>query len=196
MGMSDKQPVELRELVRLSFAEPENGFRAVQALTLPITARWMLLGVAVLAGVVLAYILPVMTGQAEEMFAPFTFAIGQAGFNILAVLLLDRVGRMFGGTGSFEDAVLLVGWLQLLMAGLQGVQLLVMLVLPPLGALVLIVAIAAFFWMFSGFTCALHGFESRFMVLMAAFGTLFAVAFVVSLVMIILGVQIPGMEDV
>ena len=51
MGMSQKQPVDLRELVRLSFAEPENGFRAVQALNLPITARWILLAVAVLAEV-------------------------------------------------------------------------------------------------------------------------------------------------
>ncbi|MCC5989132.1 MAG: hypothetical protein JJT95_15775 [Pararhodobacter sp.] len=194
--MSQDQQTDLRGLVRLSFTEPENGFRAVQALALPVSARWMLVAVSVLLGVVLAYLLPVLSGQADEIPTPLTATMIQGGMNLLAIFLLAHIGRMFGGTGRFEDAILLVGWLQLMMVGMQAVQVLVMLVLPPLGGLVMIAAIAAFFWMFSGFTCALHGFESRFMVLLAALGTLFAVAFVMSFVMILLGVQIPGMGDV
>lgn len=194
--MSQDQQIDMRELVRLSFAEPENGFRAVQALNLPIPARWMLVAVSVVMGVLLAYLLPVLSGQAGEIPTPLTATVIQGGMNLLAIWLLAMIGRMFGGTGRFEDAILLVGWLQLMMVGMQAVQVLVMLVLPPLGGLVMILAIAAFFWMFSGFTCALHGFESRFMVLMATFGTLFAVAFVLSFVLILLGIQIPGMGDV
>lgn len=116
--------------------------------------------------------------------------------NLIAISLLTVVGRMFGGIGRFEDAILLVGWLQMLMVGMQAVQVVVMLLLPPLGALVLVLAIAAFFWLFSGFTCALHGFQSRLLVLVGGFGTLFALAFVLSFVMIILGIQLPGMGDV
>lgn len=190
------QDVDLRGLVRLSFTEPEAGFRAVQALNLPMDARWMLVGAAVLSGVVLAYLLPVMAGQADEIPSPMTATAIQAGMNLVAIMLLTLVGRMFGGTGRFEDAVLLVGWLQLLMVGLQAVQVVAMLIIPPLGGLVLILAIAAFFWLFSGFTCALHGFQSRLLVLLGGFGALFAVAFVLSFVMIILGIQLPGMGDV
>ncbi len=194
--MSSENPqIDWPALVRLSFSEPEAGFRAVQALGLPMVARWMMVALAVVLGVVLAYLLPALTGATEGAFQPFPFAMIQLGFNVLAIWLLANVGRMFGGTGSFADAVLLVGWLQLLMVGLQAVQVVVMLILPPLGAMVLILAIAAFFWLFSGFTCALHGFESRLMVLLGALGTLFAVTFVISFVLIILGIPIPGLED-
>ncbi len=191
-----RQEPDLRGLVRLSFAEPEAGFRAVQGLNLPMDARWMLVAAAVLAGVVLAYLLPVMAGQTDEIPSPLTATAIQAGMNLLAIFLLTHVGRMFGGTGRFEDALLLVGWLQLLMVGMQAIQVAVMLILPPLGGLVLILAIAAFFWLFSGFTCALHGFQSRLLVLVGGFGTLFAVAFVLSFIMIILGIRIPGVGDV
>ncbi|MCC6001067.1 MAG: YIP1 family protein [Pararhodobacter sp.] len=190
------QNIDLRGLVRLSFAEPEAGFRAVQALNLPVATRWTLVAAAVLAGVVLAYLLPVMAGQTDEIPSPLTATLIQAAMNLIAISLLTVVGRMFGGIGRFEDAILLVGWLQMLMVGMQAIQVVVMLLLPPLGALVLVLAIAAFFWLFSGFTCALHGFQSRLLVLVGGFGTLFALAFVLSFVMIILGIQLPGMGDV
>lgn len=190
------QNIDLRGLVRLSFSEPEAGFRAVQALNLPNATRWTLVAAAVLAGVVLAYLLPVMAGQTDEIPSPLTATLIQAAMNLIAISLLTVVGRMFGGIGRFEDAILLVGWLQMLMVGMQAVQVVVMLLLPPLGALVLVLAIAAFFWLFSGFTCALHGFQSRLLVLVGGFGTLFALAFVLSFVMIILGIQLPGMGDV
>ncbi len=194
MGLMQQQP-DLSGLVRLSFSEPEAGFRAMRALNLPIEARWTMLAAAVLAGVVLAYLLPVAAGQAGELPSPLTAAAIQTGMNLAAVFLLAHVGRMFGGTGIFEDAVLLVGWLQVLMVGLQAVQVIVMLILPPLGGLVLILAIASFFWLFSGFTCALHGFQSRLLVLLAGFGTLFALAFVASLLMVLLGIRLPGIGD-
>lgn len=187
---------DIASLVRFSVADPEKGAAAVLAMNPPVALRWMLMAFAVVSGVVLAYLLPVLTGRADELPSPFMAALVQAGMNVLAVALATGVGRMFGGHGRFEDALLLVGWLQLLMVGVQVVQLAVMLVLPPLAGLVMVGAVALFFWLLSGFVCALHGFQSRFMVLLGILGTLFAAAFVMSFVLILLGFELPGVGDV
>lgn len=187
---------DFRTLVRLSVTEPEKGAAAVMALNPPIPARWMLMGFAVTLGVVLAYLLPVLAGRGAELPSPFVATLVQGGMNIGAVFLATIIGRMFGGRGRLEDALLLVGWLQLLMAGVQLVQLVAMVLLPPLGGLIMIVAVALFFWLLSGFICTLHGFQSRFMVLLGTFGTLFIAAFVLSFLLILFGFELPELGNV
>jgi len=82
------------------------------------------------------------------------------------------------------------------MLGLQVVQLLVMVILPPLASVVMILSVTLFFWLLSGFICALHGFKSRLGVLLATLGTLFVAAFVFSFILMLLGFEMPGMGDV
>mgnify|MGYP001169820044 FL=1 len=106
----------LKTLVRLSVAEPEKGAAAVLALNPPMAARWLLMAFAVTLGVVLAYLLPAFAGRAGELPAPFTAAGVQGGMNIAAVVLVTVVGRMFGVHGRFEDSLLLVCWLQLIIS--------------------------------------------------------------------------------
>ncbi len=187
---------DIIRLVRLSVAEPEKGAAAVIALNPPIAARWMLVAVSVLVGVVAAYLLPLMAGRLSEMPSPLTATTLQVGANVLAIALITVVGRIFGGTGRFEDAVLLVGWLQLIMVVVQIAQLVFMLVLPPLAGLVMVGAVVLFFWLLAGFVRGLHGFRSRFTVLMGVFASLFAAAFVVTFVLLLLGIELPGMTDV
>src|SRR5690554_6701245 len=186
----------LKTLVRLSVAEPEKGAAAVLALNPPMAARWLLMGFAVTLGVVLAYLLPVFAGRAAELPAPFTAAVVQGGMNIAAVVLVTVVGRMFGGSGRFEDALLLVGWLQLIMSFVQLIQLVVMVLLPPVAGLIMVAAVALFFWLLSGFIRTLHGFQSRFLVLLASLGTLFVAAFIMSFILVFLGFELPEMGDV
>jgi len=187
---------DLKALVRLSITEPEKGAAAVLSLNPPIPARWLLMAFAVTLGVVLAYLLPVLAGRGADMPAPFMAAGVQGGMNIAAVILATTVGRMFGGHGRFEDALLLVGWLQLLMAGVQLIQLVVMLLLPPMAGLVMVAAVALFFWLLSGFVSTLHGFTSRFTVLLGTLGTLFVAAFIMSFILILLGFELPELGDV
>ncbi|WP_333828567.1 YIP1 family protein [Pararhodobacter sp.] len=187
---------DLKTLVRLSVTEPEKGAAAILALNPPLPARWMLMGFAVTLGVVLAYLLPVLSGRGGDLPMPFVAAGVQGGMNIAAVVLATTVGRMFGGRGRFEDALLLVGWLQLLMSGVQLIQLVAMLVMPPLAGLIMVAAVALFFWLLSGFVSTLHGFKSRFMVLLGTLGTLFAAAFVLSFVLLLLGFELPELGDV
>ena len=184
-----------QSLLRLSVTEPEKGAVAVIGINPPIGARWTLLALAVVLGTVLAYLPLILGGSGQAMLSPITATVLQGGMNVAAVALISAVGRMFGGQGSFEDALLLVGWLQVIMLVLQAIQLVVMLILPPLTGLVIILSIALFFWLLSGFICALHGFESRFRVLLGTFGTLFIAAFVFLLILQILGIELPGMRN-
>jgi hypothetical protein len=186
----------LRDLARLTLSDPEQGGRQLLAMNPPMEARWMAMGAAILAGVVLAYLLPVIAGQAGSVISPFAAVGIQIGANLLAVVLMTNVGRAFGGQGQFVDAVLLVAWLQALMVGVQLVQLVALLILPPLAGIVTILAIALFFWLLTGFVQALHGFQSRMMVLFGVLGSMFAAAFVVSFILIMLGVDPRGMTDV
>lgn len=189
------EALNLSSLVRLSVTDPEKGAAAVLGLDPPVGARWMLLALVVVLGTILAYLLPLIGGADEALPTPLTAAALQAAMNLAAVALVSGVGRMFGGQGTFEDALLLVGWLQVIMLGLQAVQLLVMVILPPLGSLVMVVSVALFFWLLSGFICALHGFKSRLSVLLATLGTLFVAAFVFSFILLMLGFEMPGMRD-
>jgi hypothetical protein len=188
--------LNLSSLVRLSVSDPEKGAAAVIGLDPPIAARWMLLALVVALGTIMAYMLPLLSGAGETLPTPITAAVLQGAMNLAAVVLVSGVGRMFGGQGTFEDALLLVGWLQVIMLGLQAMQLVVLVVLPPLASLVMVVSIALFFWLLSGFICALHGFKSRLSVLLATLGTLFVAAFIFSFILLMLGFEMPGMGDV
>ncbi len=185
----------LRDLARLSLTDPERGGAAVLALNPVVPARWLALGAAVVLGVILAYLLPVIAGRTAEALSPFAALAIQGGVNLLAIVLMTVVGRMFGGQGQMVDALLLVAWLQALMIAAQVVQLVALLILPPLAGMVTILAIALFFWLLAGFVQALHGFQSRLMVLMAVLGTMFMAAFVLTFVLILLGVDPRMMTD-
>jgi len=189
------EALNLSSLVRLSVRDPEEGATAVIALNPPVAVRWMLLALVVTVGTLMAYLLPLLSGAGEALPTPITAAALQGGMNVAAVALIAVVGRVFGGRGSFDDALLLVGWLQVIMLGLQAIQLVVLMLLPPLASVVMIASVALFFWLLSGFICALHGFTSRFSVLLATLGTLFVAAFVFSFVLLMLGFELPGMVD-
>jgi hypothetical protein len=184
------------DLVRQSFLDPRRAGERLIALNPPFDGRLIGMAAAVLVGTVLAYLLPVVSGRAIEAPPPLAAVAVQLAANALAVVLMVQVGRLFGGRGGFADALLLVAWLQAMMALAQAAQIVVLLVLPPLAGLVLLLAIGLFFWLLVGFVQALHGFRNPFLVLIGVVGTLFATAFVLSFVLVLLGFEPPGLIDV
>lgn len=185
----------LKALVRRSLADPEAGAREVIALNPVMQLRWVLLMAGVTAGVVVAYLLPLMLGATDQVLPPFTAAGMQLAVNLATAVGITVFGRMFGGQGRFEDAVLLVAWLQWLMILAQLVQLVVAILLPPFAGLVTIAAVTLFFWLITGFVQALHGFESRGMTFLGVLGMLFAMAMLVSMLLIMAGFDPRGMTD-
>lgn len=190
------RPVDLIALARLSLTEPERGAEQVMRLNPSLQLRWQLLILSVVLGVVLAYLPPVLTAPAGFAPSPFMAVGVQLSLHVASVYLIAIIGRRVGGHGRFEDALLLVGWLQLILAGFQAVQLVTIFLMPPLAFLVAVASVAAFLWMLTGFVRQLHGFASRGAVLVGIIMAGFALGFVVAMVMVILGIDPTGLMDV
>lgn len=154
-------------LAQLTLQEPRQAAQALLAEGVPMRARTAgLLLVAVLSALFAS--LQVGPGLAEldplsrfMLASPFRAAVFQWLFLALSVVLIHRVGRAFGGRGSFPDALLIVVWLQLPMLALQVLQLAATLVAPPLAGIIGLGGFALFLWLMTAFVAELHGFRSR-----------------------------------
>ncbi|WCR11750.1 YIP1 family protein [Paracoccus stylophorae] len=179
---------DLKSLVGLTFRHPEGAARTLMALNLPLSARWMALLLAVSVSALLAWtsaqMFPLPEGEAGGVLVLTTQPLAMAGIQMAAIVLaaglMAGVGRMFGGEGRFEDALLLTVWIEVVLLLVQLVQLLLSLILPGLAGLLGILAIAVFLWLTVQFTKALHDFRSGPKVMLGLFATALAVGFVLS----------------
>ncbi|MCB1340115.1 MAG: YIP1 family protein [Pseudooceanicola sp.] len=179
---------DLVALIRLALVDPVAGGRRILSLNPSMAVRWMLLGAAILVSVVLLYLVPLLMGDAGLLPSPFAFAATQGVMNLVVIALMTFVGRAFGGQGSFPDAVWLVGWMQVVTAVLLVAQIAALLVLPILNIPMGVASVALSIWVLVGFVCALHGFASRVAVLLGGFLTFIVVSFVLSMILLFLGI--------
>jgi Yip1 domain len=186
----------LTGLARLTLQDPRAGARAVLQLGIPVPARTAgLLLMAVASAILMhagALVLPTTDDALADFIlgSPFRSAVVQWVILVCSVVLIHRIGRACGGTGSFVDAMLLVVWLQVLMFVLQAVQLVALIVVPPIAGAINLAGLFLFFWLMTSFIAELHGFSSRRAVFVGIVLTVFGFAFVLVLVLtLILG---PG----
>ena len=157
-------------LTRNSVRDPALAVRQLQALDLPMPARWMaLLLVVVLSailGTLAVRIFPALTegGLGIPVLSPMARVILQTAGMVLTAWLIAVVGRAFGGRGDFPDALLVVIWLEFLLLSAQSAQILLMLVFPFLGSLLGIGALLLVVWLTVQMIKALHGFSSAVLV--------------------------------
>jgi len=105
---------------------------------------------------------------------------------------VQGIGRLAGGSGTFPDTLLLLAWLQFVMIAVQIVQLLVLLLVPPLFGFVTMASLAIFMWLLVNFTMALHGFTSALKVTVGIVFAFFGLAVVLAIVLAILGLGPQG----
>ncbi len=185
---------DLGDLVVLTLRKPEAALQALRGLGLPMSARWTLLLLAVTLSTLLAclslILFPVEADNAlSRLLAhPLSLAGIQLGAMVLSALMMAQVGRLFGGQGDFPDALLLVAWVELLLVGLQAVQLVMMLLFPASAGLLSIVAFGLFLYLAVTLTKALHGFSSTGKVVLGLIGSLFVLGFVLSLLAAAFGI--------
>ena len=185
---------DLGDLVVLTLRKPEAAMQALRGLGLPMSALWTLLLLAVTLSTLLAclslILFPVEADNAlSRLLAhPLSLAGIQLGAMVLSALMMAQVGRMFGGRGDFPDALLLVAWVELILVGLQAVQLVMMLLLPASAGVLSVVAFGLFLYLAVTMTKALHGFTSTGKVVLGLIGSLFVLGFVLSLLAAALGI--------
>ena len=179
-------------LARLTLQDPRQAARDLLAEGVPMRARTGgLLLVAILTALMAnlqfgAGALSLDPFSAFMLASPIRTAVVQWGFLALSVLLIHRVGRAFGGQGSFADALLIVVWLQVLMLGFQVLQLVVAPILPGLAGVIALVCFVVYFWLMTHFIAELHGFTSRGLVFLGIMLTGLAAGFVLGVLMILI----------
>lgn len=185
---------DLGGLTVLSLRDPAAALRFLRGLQLPMQLRWMVLLLAVTLSTVVTFLLrQIFLGGIEGpegsfYLSPMSMAGSQFLILIVAAWLITMVGRMMGGQGNFPDALLMIGWIELMLLGLQLAQIPIALVIPPLGALLTLVMIGLSVYLVVSMTKALHGFTSIIKVVMGFILTGFAAVMVLSILLTMLGI--------
>lgn len=175
--------------VRLTLRDPRGAARIIIGMQLPGSVGWAAMALMVVASALLSSVSAMMfpmdlPPEMAAMFSsPFRLAEAQAIVLGVGLMLIHAVGRMFGGTGRFSDALLLMAWMEALLILLQVLQMLAMLLLPPLASMLGFLGIAVFVWLLVNFVAELHGFGSLLKVFLAFVGTVLTISFAMAFVM-------------
>lgn len=187
-------PIALLRLARQSVSDPRNGARFMMDLNLPrqvLLQFYLLLQVlSAMVKVVYFSVAPAPDGVELPPDAAITFTLFEAMIGLFAAFLAERVGRAFGGHGTFDQALTLVVWAQFIFLVVNILQIGVLLVLPPLVDIINIIAVALFFWLMVNFITELHGFTSPGLVFAGVLLTLFATAILLSILFSALGLRL------
>lgn len=187
------------ELMRMTLRDPLGGFRVLKAKPWQPGDRWALIFATAACSAILSWLSGVLLaapGDGAGVLAflsasPISMASVQVVSAAFGAYLLAEVGRIFGGTGRFSDALLAVGWVEAIMVALQTLQLVVTLVLPPFGALLGIAALLLAAYLMVALTMAVHGFRNALLVVLGILGTIMLTSFLLSILAATLGF-LPG----
>jgi hypothetical protein len=186
----------LLSLARFTVQNPREGAKMVMRADVPVTARWVALALMAVISAMLAHVafvlMPAEVRMAMDgaMTSPLQSALLQGGLMLCAVLAIHFVGRWFGGRGAFEDALILMVWLQFILLVLQVIQIVTQVLLPPMSVIIGYVSVGVFLWLLSNFVAELHGFSSVLKTLFGVLLTLLAVGFILAL--LFLPMMAPG----
>lgn len=180
---------------RYTVREPRAAARWVLQLGLPVPARWTALALmAVLSTLLVMLDLQIIGAPGDPMLQaalanPMTLAAVQMLILALSAWLMARIGQIFGGTGQFSDAVMLVVWMQAVLLVLQVAQILAALVSLPLSEVVAFFGFAISMWLMTNFVAELHGFTSLTRVFLGILGSgLVLVVVLAVLLTVVMGV--------
>lgn len=131
--------MNLRDLAILTVKAPAHASRVLLGMDVPRESLWTGLAlVAVLNGLLFTLSNLMVPGPSPlpDMFmVPVLYTLLVAGGLILTVFALFWTGRFMGGTGSLDDIMLTILWLQGLRVALMVVVIVLILSIPVLSAL-------------------------------------------------------------
>lgn len=183
---------ELSRFALYTLRSPRGAARELLQLNLAPAVAWSALAlVCVLSSLMFHLTLGLMaTGEQAELREIASSPFGTVLLSGMALLILvfgvHLVGRAFGGQGELTGAVVLVSWLQAIFLLLQAVRVLFLLTVPLLADVIGTFGLMLFFWLLAPFVTELHGFRSVWGVLFGIIGSAFAIALVLSLLILTL----------
>ena len=178
-------------LVRLTLTRPREAAERLISLNVPDDARWLGFVIVVVLSVILSHASLTLMGEEDYAGSLLSVALMQSSILLATVVAVHGAGRLFGGQGTFPDALLLMAWLQFVMLVFQVIQTASLMLLPALFGLVVVLSLVVFLWMLTNFIMALHGFVSPLKVVVGIIFTVFALSFVFAILLAVFGFA-PG----
>jgi hypothetical protein len=181
----------LMALVRETLARPREAGLRVLRMDMPDDGRWLAFVLVVVLSVILGQVSILLMGEGGFGGSLLVMAVFQSSVLLALVVGVQGIGRMAGGRGSFPDTLVLITWLQFVMLVFQIVQIVVLLVVPPLFGVITILSLLVFLRTLTTFVQVLHGFESFLKTGAAVMLSFFGIAMAMAIVLSILGFA-PG----
>ena len=186
-----------RALLRLacdSVSDPRGGARFLMGLNLPqsVVLQFYLLIMVLSAMLKVVYFgaAPMPEGYDIPPEAAVSYTIFEAVLGLGFALAAHLIGRGFGGSGSFLQALTLVTWVQFVLLLVSAAQIVLAFVMPPLVDLTSLFAVALFFWLMTHFITELHGFSSPGLVFAGILLTFFGLAILLTILLSALGLRL------
>ncbi len=128
--------------------------------------------------------------------SPFSYVAIIGSFLALLAVMLVQAGRILGGTGTLDGALMLIIWFQAISLTLEIIQVGLLLISMHVASLFGMISLGAIIWVIVNFINVLHGFgnvgKTVFVIAMALIATGFGMLFVMAL----LGVSPPVGETI
>lgn len=186
------------QFVGRSFRDPKGVAQMLNAMRLNRGILWSMMVVVICLSVIMMVATVSLTpSPADSQFvslSPFGLAVMLGSVLVAMVFAFYFTGQMLGGTGRFPGALLLLTWWQAMGVAVQVLQIVIVLIMPPLAG---VVTLAGFAYLTVALVLAidvLHGFNSIAKaiatVIIAFLGTAFGLALILTLV----GVTAQGLS--
>ena len=185
---------EILQLVSRTVTDPASVAQSLKQRSFETQTLWMgLVLVSVLSVLLLAVsnaLLPASVPEGAIVLSPFAYGAIIAVSIVMLVYAVHLVGRFFGGTGTFPQTMALMIWLQVLAMAVQVIQIVTMLILPPLAGIVSLAGVFLMLYCLAQFINVLHSFESLLKAIGVFIVAVVAIGIVLAVVLSFLGVTL------
>ena len=168
------------------------------AMRFPRDALWTALALVAVLNVlllgVLQFVSPETAATQDQIItvSPFGYLAIIGAFLTFMVFMLVHAGRMMGGDGTIEGTLTLLVWFQAVSLTLEGIQVLLVLVSPPIAAIFGLMSLGAIIWVFVNLVNVLHGLANLGKAIVVIFLALIGTVLGTGLVMGMMGITPPG----
>lgn len=176
--------------------QPRKVARDVQGLGFSRGVLWqallLLLVATTFLGVISSILFPISADEMGPLFSdPIMTGVAQGSITVLMVFAIYWIGRALGGTGTFDQALLTVIWLQFVLLVIELGVLFLGVFAPGLALILWVMGLVMTFWILSHFIAEMHGFRSAGMVFAGLLAVILLVVIVMSLVFALIGLGLP-----
>jgi hypothetical protein len=179
-------------MIRATLVAPRAAAAAVLKIGFSPAVGWLALMLMAVGSALISHLsfalMPVEVQEfwAQALGSPIRTAILQWVLLLISVHAIHKIGRMRGGIGSLDGAVVLMAWLQFVLLCAQVVQLVALILVPPLAGILGIASMVLLLWLLTNFIAELHGFKSLGLTFVGILVTFFTAIFVMAIVQILL----------